>query len=54
MADILKKRYDAVTIELIEGSGGVFEVQRDGELVFSKRQKGRFPEEAEIFEALDA
>ena len=44
----MKKKYDA-EIELIAGSGGVFEVQVDGELIFSKRSLNRFPEENELF-----
>jgi selT/selW/selH-like putative selenoprotein len=38
---------------LIEGSGGAFEVSIDGTLVFSKLQQFRFPEEDEIFAAID-
>jgi len=30
---------------LIEGSGGVFDVTRDGELIYSKHQTGQFPDE---------
>ncbi|BCO09714.1 hypothetical protein GF1_20900 [Desulfolithobacter dissulfuricans] len=37
-----------VDVELIAGSGGVFEVSRDGELIFSKKALNRFPEEGEI------
>jgi selenoprotein W-related protein len=33
---------------LIEGSGGVFEVTVDGDLIFSKKQEGRFPEDDEV------
>jgi len=36
----------------VESSGGVFEVTRDGTLVFSKKSLGRFPETEEILEAL--
>ncbi len=32
----------------IRSSGGVFEIRRDDELIFSKRQLGRFPEPGEI------
>lgn len=39
-------------VTLIEGSGGVFEVKKDGELIFSKKQLGRFPEHEEIFAKL--
>jgi len=38
--------------ELIESSGGVFEVRIDGDLVFSKKSIGRFPEDHEIFDKL--
>lgn len=34
--------------ELIRSSGGVFEVELDGELLFSKRALGRFPEAGEV------
>lgn len=37
---------------LIKGSGGVFEVQVDGELVFSKKALGRFPDPGEVAGAL--
>jgi len=35
-------------VELIEGSGGVFEIIRDGELVFSKKSLNRFPTDEEV------
>jgi len=35
-------------VTLIAGSGGVFEVEVDGELIFSKRELGRFPEPGEV------
>jgi predicted Rdx family selenoprotein len=38
--------------EIEEGGKGQFDVLRDGELVFSKQQEGRFPEHAEIRAAL--
>jgi selenoprotein W-related protein len=34
--------------ELIRGSGGVFEIEQGGDLVFSKRKLGRFPEDGEV------
>jgi len=37
---------------LIEGDNGVFDVVANGNLIFSKHAKGRFPEEHEIVEAL--
>jgi selenoprotein W-related protein len=38
----------AEEVELVKGIGGVFEITVDGKLVFSKKQLGRFPEDAEI------
>lgn len=35
-------------IDLIPGSGGVFEISLDGNKVFSKKALGRFPVEGEI------
>jgi len=40
------------TVELIEGKDGVFEVTVDGDLVFSKRALGRFPDDGEAVEAI--
>jgi len=37
---------------LIPSGGGVFEVEIDGILVFSKKELDRFPEDEEIFAAL--
>jgi selT/selW/selH-like putative selenoprotein len=36
----------------IPGSKGQFDVLRDGELVFSKQEAGRFPEHDEIIGSL--
>lgn len=35
-------------VELVKGVAGVFEITVDGRLAFSKKQLGRFPEDAEI------
>lgn len=40
--------------ELIESSGGVFEVERQGELIYSKKANGRFPEEKEVLKIIKA
>ncbi len=37
---------------LIRGKGGVFEVVKDGETIFSKHEQGRFPEESEVLEKI--
>ena len=52
MADVLKNRY-GVDVKLIESGGGVFEVVKDNDLIFSKKAIGRFPTHDEIFEKLD-
>jgi len=38
--------------ELIRSGGGVFEISKDGQLVFSKKKLGRFPEVDEVFTLL--
>lgn len=38
--------------ELIEGSGGVFEVEVDDALLFSKQELDRFPESGEIVSSI--
>jgi len=38
--------------ELIQGSSGIFDVTADGALVYSKHRTGRFPENAEVLQAL--
>lgn len=40
--------------EAVPGGTGQFDVLRDGQKVFSKRETGRFPEEGEILAALRA
>jgi selT/selW/selH-like putative selenoprotein len=42
-----------VNVELVEGVRGAFEVKRDGGLVYSKLQRGRFPNDhQEVIAAL--
>jgi selT/selW/selH-like putative selenoprotein len=38
--------------ELCRGAGGIFDVTRDDDLLFSKHKEGRFPEESEILALL--
>ena len=37
-----------LTIELIQGDRGVFDVRAGGRLVYSKRSEGRFPTAADV------
>ena len=41
-------RIDTAEIDLVKSSGGVFEITLDGELVYSKKQTGRFPSWKEV------
>jgi predicted Rdx family selenoprotein len=43
---------NGIDAEAIVGQTSQFDVLRDGELVFSKQQEGRFPEHEEILTAL--
>lgn len=42
------KKHSGLEVELIKSSGGVFEVVIDGDLIYSKKQTGEFPDEMEI------
>ena len=37
---------------MIRSSGGAFEVVKDGKLIFSKHEQGRFPEHEEVLAKL--
>jgi selenoprotein W-related protein len=52
LAASLKERF-GVKAELIRGKGGVFDVEVDGKLVFSKHDLGRFPEPGEVEQAIE-
>jgi selenoprotein W-related protein len=43
----MQSRYGA-EVELVGGVGGVFDVEVEGELLFSKHQQGRYPTLDEI------
>jgi selenoprotein W-related protein len=40
----IKEEFPGAEVELIEAGGGVFEVEKDGELIYSKKQTGRHAE----------
>ncbi len=49
MAELLKQYEDKIeTITLIPSGGGAFEVKVNDQLVYSKLQTGRHPEEGEV------
>lgn len=35
-------------VALVPGTGGVFDVRLDGELLYSRKEEGRFPESKEL------
>lgn len=39
-------------VEIVPSYGGIFNVDVDGETVFSKHEAGRFPEEGEVGKAV--
>ena len=47
MGDELKKNLGA-DIELIAGSNGVFDISLDGTMIYSKFEKGRFPQTEDV------
>ncbi|MBT3767408.1 MAG: hypothetical protein HOB79_13580 [Rhodospirillaceae bacterium] len=47
MKAIIEESVDA-EVELIRGGGGVFTVEIDGKLAYSKRESGHFPDDAEV------
>jgi selT/selW/selH-like putative selenoprotein len=51
LAEALKREL-GIEAELIKSSGGVFEVEADGKLIFSKKKEYRFPTNDEIVESL--
>ena len=53
LADAIEAEY-GIKPDLIKSGGGVFEVEVDGDLVFSKKAQFRFPENQEIINILKA
>ena len=44
----LAAAFSDVSVELIPGHGGVFEVKLDDKLIYTKSDTGRFPDAGEI------
>ncbi|MCA9657141.1 MAG: Rdx family protein [Myxococcales bacterium] len=53
MDEIAYRFGDTVTCTLIEGDRGVFDVVVDGQVIFSKYDRGRFPGSREISRAIE-
>ena len=54
MAAELKEAFPDLEVTLIPGSGGIFEVNLDGVVVFSKKRVGRHAQPGEVVEAVRA
>ena len=54
MAAELTEAFPDLEVKLIPGSGGIFEVNLDGVVVFSKKRVGRHAQPGEVVEALRA
>ena len=46
------KSAKGIAAELIQSKGGVFDVEVDGKLIYSKHETDRFPTDQEILEKL--
>lgn len=47
--DAIRRTYgEAINVEVMRGSGGIFDVVIDGDKVFSKFEEHRFPKNDEI------
>ena len=52
LAEAITSNVKDVQVEFIKSSGGVFEVTKDKELIYSKARTGNFPDEQEIIKKL--
>ena len=53
MAEVVEAEF-GIKPDLKKSGGGVFEIEVDGDLVFSKKTQFRFPEHQEIIDILKA
>ncbi len=49
----LKAKYPDATVQLIKGSGGIFDVVCDGKLIYSKDRTQRFPNKGEVSKLIE-
>ncbi|KAA3660514.1 MAG: hypothetical protein DWQ10_06485 [Calditrichaeota bacterium] len=52
MKAVLEEAIDDIKVELIASGGGVFEISKSGQLIYSKKQTGIFPDESLIIDLL--
>jgi len=55
MATELLEKYgtDIKSLLLVPSGGGVYEVEKDGKLIYSKKKTGEFPELKDVTSVLD-
>ena len=51
---LVAHKQDVAAFSLVPSDRGRFELSLDGELVFSKLQEGRFPDDGEVEALIDA
>ena len=49
----MEEKFKDVDVKIFPSSGGIFEVKMDGELIFSKKEIGRFPMMGEVIRIID-
>ncbi len=56
LANELLDKYgtDIKSLTLIPSGSGVFEIEKDSDLIFSKKKLGRFPDDNEIINLIEA
>jgi selenoprotein W-related protein len=51
-AKLLDFRQDIASLEIIPSGGGVYEIDVDGQRIYSKKETGEFPDEDAIVEQI--
>ena len=51
MAAIIEKE-TGEAVKLVEGGGGIFDIRKNGETIYSKVVRAPFPDEEEVLEVL--
>lgn len=54
MKAAIEKAFPGAEIDLVKSKGGAFEIRHEDRLIYSKKQTGRFPSNAEIIALLRA
>ena len=52
MEALLKEHFEGINVELARGHSGIYDIRLDDEMIFSKNEAGRFPEDQELLDAI--